>query len=151
MSALEGATGDADYRARDELSACGRCLSAALELFGDEEAEASELPAIGAVLEAAQKHLEAWCSWGLEDNVDSDTLRLGYDALDGILVVRALLAAGIVPRNSTTIDPRAGTLRMSLDMIERACVDSDNALIAELRAQDREAKALEVAAPATTQ
>lgn len=131
--------------ARDEVSACDRCLRSALELFDDTDTPSLADPAaLDAVLSAAEGHLVRWLSWASHGNADAD---LGYDALDGITVVRALLAAGLTPRNSDTIDPRRGALRMVADRIERIGTESDDAWLAK---EDIVA-ALEVSAPATTQ
>lgn len=117
------------------LRASARCVQSALELFDDSDVSIGEdglasTSVLDAVLSAAQQHLEGWLTWALNNNTDGDG---GYDALDGIIVVRALLAAGMRLRNSVTIDPRAGILRMVADRLAQLCEQSDEAFIESAR------------------
>ena len=135
------------------LRASARCVQSALELFDDSDVGIGEdglasTSALDAVLSAAQQHLEGWITWALNHNADGGD---AYDALDGIIVVRALLAAGMRLRNSVTIDPRAGILRMVADRLAQLCEQSDEAFIEDARESEQAQTAFAHAAPARQQ
>lgn len=135
------------------LRASARCVQSALELFDDSDVGIGEdglasTSALDAVLSAAQQHLEGWITWALNNDTDGGD---AYDTLDGIIVVRALLAAGMRLRNSVTIDPRAGILRMVADRLAQLCEQSDEAFIEGAPESEQAQTAFAHAAPARQQ